>query len=157
MTTDPHFTQRARPVLDRFCDRVDVGHPLGCWLWAGALNSSGYGQFRINGVRLTAHTAAYTLLRGPLPPGLVLDHLCRVRHCVNPDHLEPVTVSENIRRAWASGALRGARHKALGETCKRGHLRSEHSRRDVNGKLVCKACAREASLRWYHANKEEAA
>ena len=60
-----------------------------CWLWTGSLNSSGYGP----------HRALWELLNGPVPEGLDLDHLCNVRHCIRPDHLEPVTRAENGRRA----------------------------------------------------------
>lgn len=70
----------------------------GCWLWTGPLDRQGYGRLkRFNGNTL-AHRAVYTLLVGPITYGLTLDHLCRVRHCVNPDHLEPVTHAENCRR-----------------------------------------------------------
>jgi hypothetical protein len=66
----------------------------GCWLWTGSRNGGGYGNYGGKG----AHRYAYELLKAPIPPGLVIDHLCRVRHCVNPDHMEPVTQSVNCRR-----------------------------------------------------------
>jgi hypothetical protein len=70
-----------------------------CVKWAGALNSSGYGVTRRAGRLVLAHRAAYEEQHGPIPDGLELDHLCRVRSCVNPEHLEPVTHAENMRRS----------------------------------------------------------
>lgn len=66
-----------------------------CWLWTGPLTPSGYAAN-------VAHRGIYQRLIGPVPDGLELDHLCRVRHCVRPDHLEPVTRAENVRRAHAA-------------------------------------------------------
>lgn len=71
----------------------------GCWLWTGTVLGSGYGQFRVGMGHVRAHRFAYELLVGPIPEALTLDHLCRVTSCVNPLHLEPVTASENIKRA----------------------------------------------------------
>jgi hypothetical protein len=81
-------------------DRPDLGP---CWIWHGAI-TRGYGTFRIgkevNGTAL-AHRLSYQWLVGPLPDGLELDHLCFVRCCVNPAHLEPVTHSINLERGMA--------------------------------------------------------
>jgi hypothetical protein len=78
-----------------------------CWLWTGAVGSSGHGRIRPHGRLLQAHRWVYELLVGPIPEGLDLDHLCRIRRCVNPDHLEPVTRQLNLARgAGPGGALR---------------------------------------------------
>lgn len=68
-----------------------------CWLWTGHL-LDGYGRVHHNGRRMGAHAWAYMTFKGPLKPGLVIHHECDQRNCVNPDHLEQITQSENIRR-----------------------------------------------------------
>lgn len=87
--------------LARFWAKVDR-HEGGCWVWMGGVNRKGYGQFGVltaeGVVGYRAHRLAYELEVGAIPPGMVLDHLCRNRRCVNPDHLEPVSDSENVRR-----------------------------------------------------------
>lgn len=102
-----------------FWDRVDKSGD--CWLWIGCLGGGGYGAFKIGGARLkkqfVAHRWAYQQLRGPIPDGMTLDHLCRVRRCVNPDHLEVVTLGENVLRGEGLTAQR-----ARQVFCLRGHL-----------------------------------
>lgn len=70
----------------------------GCWIWGRFTLPNGYGQLTVKGKRTLAHRYMYEKHVGPIPDGLVIDHLCRVRNCVNPDHLEPVTHTENQRR-----------------------------------------------------------
>lgn len=99
---DPLVSMRGhrprRDPLERFLEKVSVD-ASGCWPWVGALKSNGYGSFRgVDHTVVHAHRFSYELFVGPIPEGLALDHLCRVRHCVNPDHLEPVTARENGRR-----------------------------------------------------------
>jgi hypothetical protein len=91
----------------------------GCLIWMGALNNGGYGNYTnrrgLYSSRLS-HRIAYEDKHGPIPDGLVLDHLCRIRCCVNPDHLEPVTHAVNLSRGF--GAAYQHRNKSL---CKKGH------------------------------------
>lgn len=82
--------------VKRFWDKVDK--TSSCWLWQAKENVVGYGRIRIGGRKVLAHRYSYELLKGEIPNGLELDHLCRVPACVNPDHLEPVTRRENITR-----------------------------------------------------------
>lgn len=89
--------------MTAFWDRVKKTD--GCWIWQGPDNGQGYGTLRLPGVRKKsyAHRVSYEMLVGPIPEGLYLDHLCRNPPCVNPDHLEPVTHAENVRRGLAVG------------------------------------------------------
>jgi hypothetical protein len=89
--------QPRQSLADRFWSKVDRSGP--CWLWTGGTSNAGYGHFHPTKRQgKGAHRVAYELVRGPIPEGLELDHLCRVVTCVNPDHLEPVTHAENMRR-----------------------------------------------------------
>ena len=101
--------------------------PTKCWWWTGAKNDKGYGQlFDFPKVKY-AHRLAYEHWRGPIPEGLYCDHLCFMPSCVNPFHLEPVTCSENLRRAYP--------------TCKRGHdLSLAYVRK--TGARMCKECGK---------------
>ena len=67
----------------------------GCWLWEGAVSSDGYGSISVSGKSAWAHRVSYTVFRGEIPTGLTIDHICRVRCCVNPAHLRVLTMREN--------------------------------------------------------------
>lgn len=122
----------------------------GCWLWTGALQPTGYGSMHLKGRSGRAHRAAYEALVGPIPTNLTLDHLCRTRCCVNPDHLEPVTQRENVLRGagpWATNKRK--------THCKRGHAFDEaNTHVDGNGYRKCRACANEHHNAYVAANLE---
>lgn len=92
--------------LERLCSKLLAGPcPAGtvvsstpCWIWGGAIDRYGYGVVRLGPKMVKVHRAMYTSAKGPVPRGLVVDHLCRVRSCVNPKHLQAVTIRENLRR-----------------------------------------------------------
>lgn len=126
--------------IDRFMAKVEKTEA--CWLWVGCVHPGGYGKFFVRKVQsrtilVYAHRWSYEHFIGPIPDGLEVDHLCRVRHCVNPDHLEPVTKAENVARVPKSAY--GNRRGCFEVVCKRGHPRSEDN---LTPDRHCRICAR---------------
>ena len=113
----------------------------GCWLWGGEVDRGGYGRTTLRGKRHLAHRLVYQLLVGQIPEGLVIDHLCSVRHCVNPRHLEPVTPAENNRRCACVSTL-----NALKTHCPQGHPYDAENTLQYPGARVCRACQRLARI-----------
>jgi HNH endonuclease len=102
---DPNVCLRAfnLPVTERILRGIEKEPTTGCWIWVKARHETGYGMVAMPGQRHSfAHRAAYEAFVGAIPAGLEIDHLCRVRACCNPEHLEPVTRQENARRAAAA-------------------------------------------------------
>lgn len=137
---------RAVPAEERFWSKVDKNGPvpecrpdLGpCWIWLGAASDNGYGAFKNGDRDVGAHRFSYELHKGPIGPGLEPDHLCRVRLCVNPSHLETVTHLENVRRG-ESPAMRIQRSGH----CSHGHeMTLENAVAQRDGKRGCRACNR---------------
>ena len=123
----------------------------GCWLWLKGANTAGYGYIKVEGKQRRAHIVCYEENVGPVPAGLVLDHKCRVKSCINPAHLEPVTDRENILRGEGLAAKNAAKL-----TCLRGHdLIGENMFIDSAGKRQCRICRRESWRRHYHAHKRK--
>lgn len=123
----------------RFWDKTA---PSDCIIWTGAVNAKGYACFAIDRVSHLAHRLAWEDARGPIPEGLTVDHLCRVRNCVKVEHLELVTVAENNRRARSVGGLR------IGDECLHGHRLTEGTvYQHPRGHIECRLCRRERNVR----------
>jgi hypothetical protein len=121
-----------------------------CWVWTGGFQSAGYGRFCLNGRDRLVHRFAYEALVAPIPAGLVIDHLCRNRACVNPAHLEPVTNRVNLLRGIGAPALNAAKTH-----CDHGHEFSpENTYREPKrpGYRFCRRCRRD-TLRRFRARR----
>lgn len=141
-----------RPLLERLLERVTVDSN-DCWIFGGNLSPDGYGRLRDESRRtVRAHRAAYTELVGPIPEGLELDHLCRVRSCVNPAHLEPVTGKVNAERGVASRRAEGLIRTSH---CTKGHaFTPENTYVDPRGARACRICKRANDVRRRAAKKK---
>ena len=102
--------------IDWVFDRATPEPNSGCWLWDRAISQTGYGNICVDGKYRGAHRVVYEALVGPIPEGLHLDHRCRVRACVNPNHLEPVSQRENSLRGVGAAAV-----NARQTHCRHGH------------------------------------
>jgi hypothetical protein len=110
----------------------------GCWLWVGQTSADGYGKVTVAKRSWRAHRLIYTIVRGGIPDGMQLDHLCRVRNCVNPDHLDPVDARTNLLRGETLAAANAAK-----ESCKNGHpLAGDNLAVYADGQRRCRECAR---------------
>lgn len=141
-------------ALERLMARVEV-QPNGCWWWTGPLGWGGYGTFYMDSKWFRVHRASYILHKGEIPPGLEIDHTCHKkgecpggvtcphRKCVNPDHLEPVTKIENIRRGNGNEAKKTKTH------CVHGHeFTTENTKTNSGGKgRACRECCNISSRR----------
>jgi len=127
----------AKPLAERFWEKVDASDPDRCWPWTGHLARNGYGRFSVGGKPEEAHRVAYELSIGAIPLGYTIDHLCRVRHCENPKHLQAVTSDENRRRGASNSGVLFVRKTH----CKRGHkYNTENAYRLKNGNWSCRLC-----------------
>ncbi len=131
------------PIADRLRVLSRAG-ANGCVNFIGSRDRKGYGRLVAHGKVRFAHRVAYETARGPIPRGLVIDHLCRNHSCINPDHMEPVTIAENALRgeapnvvAWRAG------------TCRKGHpLAGANLYMDTRGRRVCRRCNADAARRY---------
>lgn len=127
---------------------VDTTSASPCWLWTGNMEPNGYGRVMVNYVRYGAHRAVYEFLVEPVPAEMYIDHLCRRPACVRPDHLEPVTPAENVRRGLSGRLREWPTH------CRRGHDLSEgnyYERKRPDGSVqarACKQCQHVSNARW---------
>ena len=141
--TDLHNPEGKIPPEQRFWLRVNKSED--CWNWTGSLNVGGYGHWQpTKGTTSMAHRYSYEQIVGPIPEGLVLDHLCRNRSCVNPEHLEPVTQRVNNLRGIGFAATRAAQTH-----CKWGHeFTLENTYVTKRNQRYCIACRQANSARY---------
>jgi hypothetical protein len=119
-----------------------------CWLWTAARFRGGYGQFRMDRKIVSAHRIAYALVKGPIPEGLHIDHICRVRHCVNPDHLEAVTKRVNTLRGISPIAI-----AARKTHCPQGHAYNDENTNLYQGRRYCRPCGIARSRAYHEAHR----
>ncbi|MFD5107163.1 HNH endonuclease signature motif containing protein [Streptomyces cinereoruber] len=123
---------------DRFWSKVALPNEQGCMLWLDVPGAGGYGQMRLNGKARYAHRLSYMFNVGEIPVGLELDHLCRVRRCVAPGHLEAVSRRVNILRGQGASAINAVRTH-----CKHGHaFDAANTYVTSRGVRQCRACKR---------------
>lgn len=130
-----------KTVEDRFWSKVYIdttGH--GCWEWMDTPHHTGYGHMRVGNSKIMAHRLSYALNVGEIPQGLHLDHGCRNRSCVRPDHLEPVTNRENILRGTGPSAMNA--QKTL---CPNGHKYDMEEKGRHGTARRCGTCRRESN------------
>jgi hypothetical protein len=127
----------------------------GCWIWTGTLNNKGYGRVALNAKQPLAHRFFYKWFKGDIPEGLELDHLCRVRCCVNPDHLEPVTRTVNVLRGDGPEVQR-KRHRGVTH-CPQGHEYTDENTWYHPGKPErhCRECHRIKARAYHYKNREK--
>jgi hypothetical protein len=144
MTTLPK--PRRRPSLrERLLSKAFINWETGCWEWTAFINQYGYGQIYAHGkYGRQAHRIAFELIEGPIQDGLELDHLCRVRHCINPAHLEPVSHRENLIRIPGYGTK---------TCCPAGHEYTPENTYVLRSVRHCRPCNRAAAKRLYDRKK----
>jgi hypothetical protein len=136
-------SEMSQEDIDRFWSKVDIKEKTECWNWLASDNGNGYGRFYIGGGKKNAktdyaHRVSYILSVGNIPEKLEIDHLCKNRRCVNPNHLEVVTRKENNLRSDSLSAQR-----AKQTTCKRGHPLSGNNLYEAGGRRLCRTCREE--------------
>lgn len=137
-------------VFERMLDKFVI-EPNGCWIWTASVDTKGYGQINRGGRgsgNVRSHRAMYEAVRGPCPEGLVADHLCRNRRCINPDHLEFVSNRENILR----GTGFSARH-VVKTHCPRGHEYTPENTYTYKTMRQCRECGRQRDRERYARKK----
>ena len=127
------MTTTGGTLPEALLDRILINEETGCWNWTGYVRDDGYGIFKIKSVKHRAHRVCYEFFNGPIPEGLHIDHLCRNRKCVNPEHLEPVTMLENLHRSTLSNVHR--------THCPSGHeYTKENTYISPSNRRQCRTC-----------------
>ena len=143
--TTGQFTGPSKTAEERFWEKVEKTD--GCWLWTASLGQhGGYGQFNNGTTMEPSHRFAYKLIVGPIPPELELDHLCRVRRCVNPAHLEVVDHRTNTMRGLAP-LVNGAMNRSKTH-CPQGHPYDAINTIWYGNHRSCRICKRAGTRRW---------
>lgn len=132
--------RQRKSVEERFWEKVDKTGD--CWLWQASKNGVGYGAFSVNQTWVMAHRFSYELAKGPIPAGMVIDHICRVRACVRPEHLDAVSFQVNVLRAVAR------------THCPQGHLYTPDNLYVSKGHNKCRECHRKRSADYYRRKME---
>ena len=134
------------PLLRYLTERVRFDRATGCLLWTGLCSRDGYARMRLRGRDVRVHRLVWSLLAGPIPDDLEVDHLCGHPACIAPWHLEPVTHAENVRRSHASQAGLPADF----DGCPNGHAYTPENtrRRHGHGVRQCRACERQRGARY---------
>jgi hypothetical protein len=141
---DPNvvLTDRGKPLVDRFSNRIRIDLESGCWIWTAGTNGRGYGRFAIAHDKVVAaHRWSYEHFVGPIPDGFTIDHVkdrgCTSTLCCNPDHLEAVPLQINLLRGETLPARNAAKTH-----CPAGHpYEGDNLRRAKNGARICRICA----------------
>jgi hypothetical protein len=138
-----NYSRRGAPLIERIKSSVVIA-ANDCWNWQKNKNSWGYGYIRVGPKMRQAHRVSYEAFVGPIPSGLTVDHLCRNPGCVNPAHLEPVTIAENLRRGSSASAK-----NALKTHCANGHEFSDANvYRTPRGSRQCRRCNLSAVVKY---------
>ena len=134
---EPRYTL---PEQLRFWSYVETKASNQCWPWLRSVDGQGYGVFCAQGTRKKSHRVSYILVHGPIPDGLVVDHMCRNRRCANPDHLRVVTQAVNsLENSVGATAINAAKTH-----CIAGHMfAGDNLKIDHRGNRYCRECNRE--------------
>ena len=119
----------------RFFAKIQEIPEMGCWVWTAGRDKNGYGKFTVNKRPRMAHRVSYEAKFGPIPDGLVIDHLCRETSCVNPDHLRAVTTRENLMAAGSLSLAKRLAERDNCETCGSAYEQLSYQR-------ACRECMR---------------
>lgn len=142
----PRFPRQS--ALERWLSYIEIAESL-CWLWRGSINSTGYGSFVAGNRKYLAHRFSYEHFIGPIGAGLVIDHLCRVRECVNPDHIEAVSQKVNVHRGIGEAAKNRVK-----SNCPAGHPYESDNLKVFRGMRYCRACHRRHNLASWRRQRE---